>query len=145
LGMFFKATSWSIGFIFLAKGASKVFLWNEVLSNSYTLCFNLFGYFYGGLEGLGISFMISYFFHLLQMFIVTKIKYQFSFNSAFLKIFFIQLLLSVACFLVVKFTISLVNYIVGIGLIILSCLYSIRELNRMMDIRGVLVKFKKKN
>ncbi len=143
LGMFFKATSWSIGFIFLAKGASKVFLWNEVLSNSYTLCFNLFGYFYGGLEGLGISFMISYFFHLLQMFIVTKIKYQFSFNSAFLKIFFIQLLLSVACFLVVKFTISLVNYIVGSGLIIISGLYSLRELNRRMDLRGIVRKIRK--
>lgn len=145
LGMFFKAASWSIAFIFLAKGVSGLFFWNELFGNIYVLAFNILGYKFGGLDGLGISFLIGYFVYFAQVFIITKVKYQFYFNASFLSIFLIQLFLSVTCFLVVKFTTSPVNYIVGIGLIILSCLYSIRELNRMMDIRGVLVKFKKKN
>jgi O-antigen/teichoic acid export membrane protein len=35
LGMFFKAASWSIAFIFLAKGSSKLFFWNELIANIY--------------------------------------------------------------------------------------------------------------
>ena len=41
LGMYFKAASWSIGFIFLAKGASRIFLWSEVAANSYMLILNI--------------------------------------------------------------------------------------------------------
>ena len=41
LGMYFKAASWSIGFILLAKGASKVFFWNELVSN---ICYFTFEY-----------------------------------------------------------------------------------------------------
>jgi len=143
LGMFFKAASWSIAFIFLAKGVSGLFFWNELSTNIYVLAFNVLGYKYGGLDGLGLSFLVGYFVYLIQVFIVTKIKYQFSFNTAFLKIFLIQLALSIACFLVVKFTASPVNYIVGSGLIIISGLYSLRELNRRMDLRGIVRKQRK--
>ena len=37
LGMFFKACTWSMGFLFLAKGDSKYIFWNEFTSNIYTL------------------------------------------------------------------------------------------------------------
>ena len=60
LGMFFKAGSWSINFVFLAKGASKLYFWNELAGNSYTLLFNILGYHFYGLTGLGISFLITF-------------------------------------------------------------------------------------
>jgi len=59
LGMYFKAASWSIGFIFLAKGASNTFFWSELAANSYLLLFNILGYKYFGLNGMGISFLLS--------------------------------------------------------------------------------------
>ena len=59
-GMLFKAISWSIATLFLAKGTSKIFFWNEVLANVYLLALNLAGYYWYGLTGLGLSFLVSY-------------------------------------------------------------------------------------
>ena len=35
LGMFFKAGSWAVAFVFLAKGASRLFFWNEFIGSFY--------------------------------------------------------------------------------------------------------------
>src|SRR5690606_9135632 len=35
LGMYFKAVSWSIAFLFLAKENSKLFFWSELIANAY--------------------------------------------------------------------------------------------------------------
>ena len=144
MGMYFKAISWSIGFIFLAKGASKIFFWNEIVSNLYLLVLNVAGYKFGGLDGLGISFLISYCLHFLQMFIVARFLYQFLFASHFVKLFGIQLLLGLTGFAIVKFMAQPYAYMAGSVIILLSSLYSLRELNKRMDLRNLLQKFMNK-
>jgi len=144
LGMFFKAATWAIGFIFLSKGASKVFFWSELLSNAYLLAFNLLGYRYFGLAGLGFSFLISYFFSMIQVFLISKIKYDFNFAPPFIKIFFLQLGLAILSFLAVKFTGYPWPYIFGIGLIVGSTLYSWSELDKRMDLKSIISSIKSK-
>ena len=53
--MFFKAMAWSMSYGLLAKGDSKVYFWNEFITVCYGLIFNMIGYYYWGLIGLGIS------------------------------------------------------------------------------------------
>jgi len=36
-GMIFKAISWAVAFLFLAKSSSRLFFWNELISNIYML------------------------------------------------------------------------------------------------------------
>ena len=72
LGMFFKATSWAIAFILLAKGASKLFFWNELIATIYGLGLNVLGYYLMGLEGLGISFLISYLLYFIQVLVLAR-------------------------------------------------------------------------
>ena len=72
LGMFFKAASWAIGFVFLAKGAGKIFFWSELVASIYLLSFNILGYYFMGLTGLGLSFLISYFFVLVQVYVIAR-------------------------------------------------------------------------
>src|SRR6185312_6783770 len=43
LGIFFQALSWSLGYVLLAKGASKSFFWNELIACLYMLGLNLLG------------------------------------------------------------------------------------------------------
>jgi len=74
LGMFFKAASWAIAFVFLAKGASKLFFWNELIVNIYILILNILGYHYWGLTGLGLSFLVGYFLYLIQVYIIAQLK-----------------------------------------------------------------------
>jgi len=138
LGMLFKAASWSIAFILLAKGASTLFFWNELIGNIYVLGLNMLGYYFMGLTGLGISFMIGYILYLIQVFVLCKIKYQFSFDANFIHIFIIQFLLAVSCFMVVKFIGKPYSYVIGIGLIIISSWYSYKELDKRIGLKSLI-------
>jgi O-antigen/teichoic acid export membrane protein len=142
LGMLFKAASWAIAFILLAKGASKLFFWNELLVNVYVLGLNIAGYYWMGLTGLGISFLIGYVLYFIQVFIVSKIKYTFAFDKVFIRIFATQLGLAVGCFLVVKLLPTHVAYGVGSGLILVSVWYSWKELDKRMDLRMMVKNFR---
>ncbi len=138
LGMFFKAASWSIAFIFLAKGASKLFFWNELVTNSYLLGLNLLGYYYLGLTGLGLSFLISFFIHLIQVYLVAKIKFEFSFDVNFIKIFSLQLGLALLSFLAVKFMNYPYPYLIGVVLIGASSWYSWKELDKRLGLMIII-------
>lgn len=142
LGMLLKAASWSIGFILLGKSEFKLFLWSELLANAYLLVFNILGYKYFGLEGMGISFLIGYVLVLIQVFIIAKIKYGFSFTNAFYKIFGMQLLLAVICFLFVKLTTSPYSYIFGSILIGVSIWHAFKELDKRLDMRSIFIGIK---
>lgn len=141
LGMFFKAASWSMAFIFLAKGASKIFFWNELITNVYLLSLNLLGYKYFGLKGLGISFMVAYFLYVIQVYFVSRYKYQFSFTPAFYKIFSLQFGLAVSCLFLVKALSNPYSYIVGSLFIIASTYFAYKELDKRIGIKQVLTRY----
>jgi len=144
LGMFFKAASWSIAFIFLAKGSGNLFFTNELIANIYSLGLNLIGYYYWGLTGLGISFAISYLLYLVQVYVVSKIRFAFAFDRSFINIFSIQFCLAMACFLIVKYLEQTYMYISGIVLIAVSIWYSVRELDKRLGILNLIGNFKNK-
>jgi len=138
LGMYFKAASWSIAFILLAKGASKLFFIMNCWQNLYVLVFNIVGYKSAGLEGLGISFMAAYFLYLVQVFFLARIKYSFSFNRIFYKVAGFQFLLGLLCFAIVRLLSSPWTYILGSALIVISVLFSFRELDKRMELLVLL-------
>jgi O-antigen/teichoic acid export membrane protein len=142
LGMFFKAASWSIAFIFLAKGNGKLFLWNELAGNILVLTFNILGYHFGGLTGLGISFAIYYMLYLVQVYFISRIKFQFRFNQPFLKIFAIQLGLAVIGFFIVEVFGQPKQYIFGIIIIAISGIYSFWELDKRLEILNLLKQYR---
>jgi hypothetical protein len=97
------------------------------------------GYKFFGLDGLGMAFLLGYIIYLLQVFMICNIKYAFNFDKTFVKIFVIQLLCAIVCFCVVKFIPSPYQYIVGSGFIILSSGYSLRELDKRLNL-GIIKK-----
>ena len=109
LGIFFKAASWSIAFIFLAKSEGKIYFWNELAGNIYLLCLNCVGYYYMGLTGLGISFLIAYFLYFIQVLFVSRKLFQFSFGREFIRIFMIQIFLAIIYFSV-QFSSEITSY-----------------------------------
>ena len=133
LGIFFKGVSWAMGYLLLAKGDSKVFFWNEFIANIYLLIFNALGYYYGGLEGLGISFLIGYIIHSIQLYLFTKIKYDFQLNLGFVKTFILYIVLGIISFLIAFYSKGLSLYLWGSAVLILTILISFWLLNRKMD------------
>ena len=142
IGMLFKAASWSIAFIFLAKGASKVYFWNELIANVYILLLNIIGYRMYGVTGMGISFMIGYILYLIQVYFVSRFQYGFYFEANFNKIFIIQLMLAVICLIIVKTTASPYSYIFGSILIVISLWVSYKGLDKRVGISELFKRLK---
>jgi len=138
LGMFFKTASWSISYVFLAKGASKLFFWNELIANIYVMGFNIIGYYFFGLIGLGISFTLSFLIYLVQVFIVSKIKYEFSFDKEFINIFIFQFGLGLLGFLAINYLIPSYAYFAGALLVLVSGWFSFKELHKRINIKQLL-------
>ncbi len=144
LGIFFKALSWSVGFIFIAKGSTKVFFWSELIGNIYMLILNLVGFHFFGLIGLGISFMVGFVFYTLQVYFISKIKFHFGFSSELYKLFFLQFTLAFLSFLSLNFLKSPYQYLVGCLFIAGSIWYSYRELDKRIGIKGIITSVLKK-
>ena len=138
LGIFFKTVTWSMGYLILAKGDSKVFFYNELFSNIYILAINMLFYRAFGLDGLGISFFLSYLIGIFQGYLILHYKYQFKFESGFYRIFIIQFFFALICFYLVRFFDGSFRYLVTTPVIILSLAFSVNELNKKLDILSLI-------
>jgi len=144
LGMFFKSASWAMGYMFLAKSDSKVYLINEVITKAYELIFNVLAYYFAGLVGLGISFTITCLINVIQLFFVSRKKYSFRFQKSLLNLFYIQLGLAILCLIVTYILPQRYAILSGGIIIIISIWYSYFELDKRIDIKGVLLKLRNK-
>lgn len=136
-GMLFKALSWSIAFLFLAKGTSRLFFWNELIANIYVLGLNLAGYYWYGLTGLGVSFLVTYILYAFQVYLVSKRLCNFKIDSELVKIFFLNLTLTVMCLLVVLLIMdSYLMYLIGLVLILVSAIYNLINLDIRIGLRS---------
>lgn len=144
LGMIFKAVSWAIGFQIIAKGDMKLFAINETIANIYIFLFNLLGYYFFGLNGLGIAFTLSYFIYMIQVYLVTKKRYNFNFSTSFNKLYITQSVLLLTCFLLIYFWKSNYVYIATVLLTIFSSIFSFQEFDKRMELVISIKNFKNK-
>ncbi|MFA6057932.1 MAG: oligosaccharide flippase family protein [Taibaiella sp.] len=135
MGIMFQAFSWSIAFIFLAKGDSKTYFWNEVIALTYFLALNVVFYKILGFAGLGTAFMINYIVYSIHMFGVAKIKYGFKLAGSLNRDFTVQLICVSLGFLITQVLTGPIFYIAGVGIILISSTYSIIILNKRMGIQ----------
>ena len=138
LGLMFKAASWSISFIFLAKAESRLYIYNETVSCTYGFILKVLCYYLWGLTGLGIAFTVSFMIYLAQVYIISRKKYDFRLSKDFLKVFTIQLILALVGYVAIKVWHSpLVNVLVVL-MLLLSLWHSLVELNKRMDVLALI-------
>ncbi len=140
LGIFFKAASWTIAYSFLAKGDTTAFFWSELVAIIYTTAFNILGYMYWGLTGLGISFLVGYIVYLIQVWIIAGKRYHIYFQKGIYKVFGIQFLLSALCLVLVLLAPMTIRYILGSLFVVFSFYYSYQELDKRIDISDLIKK-----
>ncbi len=138
LGTLFKAVSLTMGYIFVAKGDSKIFIKTAVLFNVLLLGFNLLGYYYGGLVGLGISFLLYYIVHFFLMGIITNAVYKFYFPVSFYALFSVCLFLCFATFASTFMENQVLKYSIMAVLLVSASILSFYLLNKKMDIVGAI-------
>ncbi|MGV6829287.1 MAG: oligosaccharide flippase family protein [Flavobacteriales bacterium] len=144
LGMIFKAVSWSMGYIIIAKGDSKVFIKTAIGFNFILLILNLIGYSYLGLEGLGISFFVYYIIHYISIRAITFFRYDFYFKKEFHKIFTFTIFF---CFLAFSLTFienKVIKYLLLGITILISSIFSYKKIDEKLDVKNFIKSLLKK-
>lgn len=134
LGMMLRLAAWVISFLYVAKAESKLFIILELVSNSTYLVFSLLGYKLIGLTGLGIAFALNYLVYFFTVYIIARKRYSFRFSNSFIKCYCFQLLLVVACLIIVMLFDGWLEYSLGCAVIAISCFLGIKGLNQRMNL-----------
>ncbi len=142
IGVYFKSLGWPIAYYFLAKGDGKLYFINELLAVTYSTILSLVGYYFYGLNGLGIAYMISQAIYLVQCYLTTYINFNFQFEQQIFKISAVQILIALSAILLLYSQPNIYFfYTSGILLFITSLIYSFNEINKSSDLIFI---FKKK-
>jgi PST family polysaccharide transporter len=141
LGMLFRAASWSVGYIILAKGDSKVFVKNALFFNGLFFILHCFGYSFFGMKGLGMAFMVYYFCHYIVLKFLVKNRYQFKFNVEFYKVFSISIVLCGLAYLLNYLPTNIFKYTLFAVVIVVSVMYSLIEINKKLNLKELMNKF----
>lgn len=145
LGMMLRLGAWLIAHIFIAKAESKLYIWVELSVNIYNLVFCIIGYHFLGLLGLGIAFALEYLVYFIQVYVIARKRYGFSFSHSFIKCYGVQLLMVILCLAIVLIFDGFIKYALGVSIIFISSFLGIKGLNQRVNIIGFLKnKFLKK-
>jgi O-antigen/teichoic acid export membrane protein len=140
LGLLFKGASYALGYVSFAKGDKRTFFLLEGLgSNILTLTLNLLGYYYGGLNGLGVSFFVVYLFYFVVIVIVTRRLYQVFVNAKFVKILCVSAMLLGGVFVVVTYLAFYLGLTLSIVFFLSSTIFSFYELDKRISIKEWLL------
>ncbi|MGE4287765.1 MAG: O-antigen translocase [Salinivirgaceae bacterium] len=142
MGMLLRGVSWSMGFILFAKSDSSLFLKTALGFNTLFLLINLAGYHWGGLTGLGITFLINYSIHFVVLLGLTKKRYEFYFDKLFYKLLLITGLIVLLSFSISFISKPFLKYIFGAVIILIATAYALYELDKRMNLKEILRKLK---
>ncbi|MDD4608608.1 MAG: oligosaccharide flippase family protein [Bacteroidaceae bacterium] len=137
LGVFFKVISNSLGYVFIAKKAVGIFIVTDLLSYSTIVITSLVGYYLWGLKGIGMAYLLSYALYFIQVYWIAKKRYQINFSTELIRLSFIVALLCVSNFLLMQYLQEqpLLRYSLSTVVILISLIYTWKELNKRIDLR----------
>lgn len=103
IGTIFRAISWCMAFVILARGDGKTYLLTESLSGITYVTLNIFAYHNYGIEGLGIAYMTWYIIYTIIVAIIYHYRYNLCLNKNTYRLIFISIAISLTSTLSYKF------------------------------------------
>ena len=140
LAMFFKALTLPTAFITLARGYSLMFL---ILETVYFIVFVLlviFGYRQWGLMGTGIAITLANIFDFLMIQGVARFYYHYKMSSAVMRYSAIHILIGLLAFFTTITVDGFVYWVFGIGLSLVSLMFSLLILHQKTHLWVALMK-----
>jgi PST family polysaccharide transporter len=132
--MLFKAVSFPIGYLFIAKADSKVFVKTSLFFNFIFVIFCITGYYFEGFNGLGFSFLIYYFIHLIGVYLISSKRYNLKLVKNTIQIFFFNLLFCVTIFILNFYSEIELLLVLKFFVLVGSLIYSLLTLNKLVPI-----------
>lgn len=142
-GIIFQAGSQTMGMILLAKNNARVFTISVFLFQLLFLVLNIIGYKYYGILGLGITFSINMFIHIVSIQLLNYSLYKISFSRYFFVILGIVFLLAFLANLVSRLK-ALYFYGFGSFLILFSCFFVLLQFKKILKIKSITELIKSK-
>jgi O-antigen/teichoic acid export membrane protein len=133
-----KGLVWTMGFLYLSKGDSKLFLMTEVVANIIFLAFSLLGYHYFGLIGLAFAQIVGYGLSILFNALFIQNKYAFKFSSNIIKESIVAMILLVTIYFLSadqRWIIQLLKW----TFIAVAVVYSMILLNQRTNLVAILI------
>lgn len=140
VGLLFRTLSWSLAFIFMAKGDPKLFAKNEFLCGIITFLLQIGGFYIGGLTGVGVCFVMGNFYYVLQVAFITKRHYNVTFDKSLIKFFLLYLQFVLAMLLIKEFIGGAPSYVIGGVVFVISVVLSIVKLEKLVGIRDAIIR-----
>lgn len=136
----FQAMGWALSYTVLAKAKPLYFFLNELGAKFYSVPLRLLGYKFFGLAGFGMATLVVYVLYLLQLLMVSKHLFGFSYNLSIWKLF-ILLNMPVALVVLIKYCLpEFTAYFVGLLIMIILSIYVLIVLDKKMDLRKIIEK-----
>lgn len=142
-GIIFQAGSQTMGMILLAKNNAKVFTVSVFVFQTIFLISNIVGYKYYGVQGLGITFSINMFIHLVGIQILNYKLYKISFNFSFYRHILLILIFALLAYLTKELE-FIYKLSIGSLLILTSISYSLLSFKKLLSIKSYSVIIKGK-
>lgn len=140
-GSLIKASSWAISFVFLAKGAGKTYLFNELVIKLLNIPMYFVGYYKWGIDGIGYAFIINYIVYFTLVYIVSYKKYKITYYKLYF-ILCLKLIMMFSLLLVISHITSnkIVTMIAEMIVTAFIVFYSFYLLNKRLLILNYITK-----
>lgn len=140
LGMLLRAYSWCPGYLYLAKGDTKLYFIIYIITFSINIILYLSGYKLGGLTGLGIAFPILNFIVIVMGLYIIYKKYDFVYSRTS-NIFMLFSLMAGGLLIISSYLISTPHtYFINIPIIAISSIYSYKQLDKRLELKSLIAK-----
>lgn len=140
LGDFFKAMGWAMGFILLAKGKGRIFLFTELSWNVLYLGCVYFLWPHMGITATGLSFLIAYFLYAVILFLLSRKLTGFRFSRLTWQYTALFLPLLLAAFLCQRFLDKPYNLLAGGCVSLIAITFSFYRLKHILPVSKILNK-----
>lgn len=121
VGTVFRAVSWCMAFVILARGNGKVFLVTESLSAAVSLALNIISFRLWGFEGLGFAYILWYFIYAVIVAIVYCRFYGLRLGRGMLSLIVTAVLLSVLSVVVSASVGRWLTVAIGVVTLVVAC------------------------
>lgn len=129
----------TMSYVILANGDKKTyFLYDALIGNGLLFIFNIISYTYWGLQGLGISFLVGSIVVSCVLFVIVKVKYEFSFSGDFMKILATLVTMVVFAYLIIYFFEGWLEYGLSALIMGLTISFSFIILNKRIGVLQML-------
>ena len=133
--MFIRTITYPISYLPLARGDSKVFIFQEAVYDIMYVIFIIAGYKLYGLLGVGAAIAITYFIEWIVVSIIAFLKYKFVFSKELIRCFLLQLPIFLLMVIVTQTANDGTTYwIIGILVTVLSAVLSFYLLSKRLSL-----------